>query len=109
MEGGIKSGRMQNLEYDHAKVEKSVWNKNYSPTGNWTRAFRVRAEYPSQLDHRGAHTTLSLYDYLYSYYTLISANINLIVRYNTYLEPPTVEYTGLMLDLRPYRPRVLVL
>ena len=43
------------------KSEKGGRNKNYSPTGNWTRAFRVRAEYPSQLDHRGADITLPQY------------------------------------------------
>ena len=40
-------------------------NKNYSPSGNWTRAFRVRAEYPSQLDQWGVDTSLSRYSFLF--------------------------------------------
>ena len=37
---------------------KSVDGKNNSPSGTRTRAFRVKAEYPSHLDQWGAYMSL---------------------------------------------------
>ena len=54
----LKRRRLSEIKLKKKKGEKS------SVAGTWTRVFRVRAEYPDQLDYNGLVIIFSIYFYL---------------------------------------------